>query len=134
MSTPPLTHLSLIAALALTMAGPERAEAQDGPSEREGIGAFPYTENGSPGVTFRTWAPFADSVHVAGPFNFWNSSNRPLYSEGDGFWSVDVPLLQPGSQYQFVIRNGASVLWRNDACAFDVTNSTGNSVVYDGDA
>ena len=108
--------------------------AQDGPSEREGIGAFPFTEDGSPGVTFRTWAPFADSVHVAGPFNFWNSSNRPLFSEEGGFWSVDVPLLQPGSQYQFVIRNGSNVLWRNDACAFDVTNSTGNSVVLDNDA
>jgi 1,4-alpha-glucan branching enzyme len=105
--------------------------AQEGPSDREGIGAFPYVENGSPGVTFRTWAPFADSVHVAGPFNFWNSSNRPLFAEGDGFWSVDVPLLQPGSQYQFVMRNGSDVLWRNDACAFDVTNSTGNSVVLD---
>jgi 1,4-alpha-glucan branching enzyme len=108
--------------------------AQDGPSEREGIGAFPFTENGSPGVTFRTWAPFADSVHVAGPFNFWNSSNRPLFTEGDGFWSVDVPLLQPGSQYQFVMRNGTDVLWRNDACAFDVTNSTGNSVILDNEA
>ncbi|MCH2144361.1 MAG: alpha-amylase family glycosyl hydrolase [Phycisphaerales bacterium] len=107
---------------------------QDGPSDREGIGAFPYTDDGSPGVTFRTWAPNADSVNVAGPFNFWNSTNRPLFDEGNGYWSVDVPFVQAGSLYQFVIRNDGQELWRNDPCAFDVTNSAGTSRVYDPDA
>lgn len=120
----------LLAAV-VTASTPAIAHGGDGPSERPGIGAFLYEDGSEIGVTFRTWAPNADNVHVAGTFNFWNDSNRPLYEEDDGFWSVDVPNVQSGSQYQFVIRYEGDVLWRNDPCAFDVTNSAGVSVVFD---
>jgi 1,4-alpha-glucan branching enzyme len=103
----------------------------DEASDHAGIGAFPYSDETGSGVTFRTWAPNADSVHVAGTFNFWNSTNRPLHDEGDGYWSVDVPLVQDGSQYQFAIRNDGDLLWRNDPRAFQMTNSAGVSVVHD---
>lgn len=126
--------LRILTSAALLAASPA-ALGQSGPSDRPGIGAHVYEDpDGSSGVTVRTWAPFADSVHVAGPFNFWNSTNRPLFSEGDGYWSVDVPNLQPGSVYKFVIRNDGQELWRIDPCAFDVTNSVGDSRVYDNTA
>lgn len=127
----PRRKIVLSTAISLLLAATSSATAQEGPSERIGIGAHPYSGEGAPGVTFRTWAPFADSVHVAGSFNFWNSTNRPLFDEGDGYWSVDVPGAQTGSLYQFVIRNDGQELWRNDPCAFDVTSSVGNSRVYD---
>ena len=57
------------------------------PSVRPGVGAIPYAG----GTTFRVWAPNASSVHVAGTFNGWNTTSPPLYSEGSGWWAVDVP-------------------------------------------
>ena len=121
----------LVSAVALSSALVP-ALAQNGASARPGIGAYLYDEtSGDYGVTFRVWAPNADSVHVAGTFNFWSTTSRPLFVEADGYWSVDVPFVQPGSQYQFIIRNGDETLWRNDARATLVTNSVGVSVVHD---
>jgi 1,4-alpha-glucan branching enzyme len=99
-------------------------------SQRPGFGAVPYTQGSQFGVTFRVFAPNASSVNVAGSFNFWNSTSMPLYSEGNGYWSVDAPNIQAGSQYKFVIRNGTQTLWKNDPWARDLTNSVGNSVIY----
>ncbi len=99
-------------------------------STRPGIGAIPYTSASGNGTTFRTFAPNASSVTVAGTFNFWNTNSLPLFAEGNGYWSVDVPIVQAGAQYKFVIRFGAQTLWRNDPRARDLVNSVGNSVVY----
>ena len=59
------------------------------------------------GVAFRVWAPFATQVFAAGAFNQWSTSANPFASEGDGYWSVEVPGAKIGDEYQFVIRNGA---------------------------
>ena len=80
------------------------------------------------------WAPNAVEVHVLGSFNFWNTESHPLFPEGDGYWSVQVPFALAGSQYKFRLNTADGILERNDARAFDVTNSVGNSVVYDLDA
>ena len=53
-------------------------------SLRPGLGAMPYSD----GTTFRVWAPDAEAVHVAGPFNAWSPSAAPLVEEGDGNWSL----------------------------------------------
>jgi 1,4-alpha-glucan branching enzyme len=52
------------------------------------------------------WAPFASSVFAAGTFNKWSDTGNPFASEGNGYWSVDVPGAKIGDEYQFVIRNG----------------------------
>lgn len=83
------------------------------------------------GVTFRVWTPFADSVAVAGDFNGWATDADPLVNDGDGYWSADVPAARAGSEYKFVVRRGAEVLWRNDPYARAVTSSAGNSIVCD---
>jgi 1,4-alpha-glucan branching enzyme len=100
-------------------------------SARAGIGAIPFNDGpGVLGVTFRTWAPNATAVAVVGTFNNWNATSHPLSSEGNGWWSRDVALIQAGAQYKFAITRGATTQWKNDARARKLTNSIGNSVVY----
>src|SRR5947209_12046567 len=82
-------------------------------SQRPGMGAIPYDDQNGPGVTFRVWAPFADEVSAAGDFNGWSTSANPLFKEGNGYWSTDVPGARTGQEYKFVINPIAS-LWRMD--------------------
>ncbi len=103
-------------------------------SSREGMGAMPYLKGSvGNGSTFRVWAPNATSVSVAGQFNSWNDRSLPLFSEGNGNWSFDVRGAVPGHQYKYVIRNGAQTIWRIDPREQQVTNSVGNSVIFDSD-
>lgn len=67
------------------------------------MGAVPY--NG--GATFRVWAPFASDMQVQGDFNNWKPGTQ-LYSEGNGYWSADVPGAAVGQQYNYLITNAAS--------------------------
>jgi 1,4-alpha-glucan branching enzyme len=69
-------------------------------------------------------------VAVVGTFNNWNATSHRLSSEGNGWWSRDVALIQAGAQYKFAITRGATTQWKNDARARKLTNSIGNSVVY----
>lgn len=120
-------YLQLVAVVGCTLWAQQSFAAV---STRPGIGAIPYTSASGNGTTFRTFAPNASSVTVAGTFNFWNANSLPLFAEGNGYWSVDVPSVQAGAQYKFVIRFGTQTLWRNDPRARDLVNSVGNSVVY----
>ncbi len=96
------------------------------PSARKGMGVTPYKG----GATFRVWAPHADQVYVTGTFNDWDPQAHPLANEGAGFWSVDVPGVQIGDQYQYVILNGDQTLQRIDPYARDVTHSAGHAIVH----
>ena len=112
------------------LAGPDVA-AQ---STRPGHGATIYQDGDEYGTTFRTWAPNADLVSVAGSFNTNNPNTHFLTNEGDGWWSIDVPYVSQGARYKFVIRNGDQELWRRDPWARRLTNSVGDPLVYDADA
>ena len=134
-----LTHMriplhKLLTACAVGFGACNALAAQDGPSQIDGIGAFPYQTGSTRGVSFRVWAPNAVEVNVLGSFNFWNPESHPLFAEGGGYWSVQVPYALPGTQYKFRFDTGDQILERNDARAYDVTSSVGNSVVYDPDA
>lgn len=94
------------------------------PSNRPGVGAIPY----GGGTTFRVWAPHATTVSVAGTFNGWSSTSRPLANEGGGWWSADVPGANVFDQYKYVI-NGT--IWKVDPRARDVVSSVGNGVIAD---
>jgi 1,4-alpha-glucan branching enzyme len=85
------------------------------------------------GVTFRVWAPFASSVFAAGTFNEWSATANPFASEGNGYWSVDVPGAKVGDEYQFVIHNGDQTLWHKNPYASEVVNSSGNAIIHDPD-
>jgi len=71
------------------------------PSSRPFMGATPYDS----GVTFRVWAKFASAVSVLGDFS---ATPLPLSSEGNGYWSADVPGATVGQLYHFVITNSPS--------------------------
>jgi 1,4-alpha-glucan branching enzyme len=79
------------------------------------------------GVSFRVWAPFAESVAVTGSFNNWGET--PLASEGDGYWHGLATGAEPGQEYKFVITNNGNKLYRNDPRALHFTTSAGNSVI-----
>jgi 1,4-alpha-glucan branching enzyme len=90
------------------------------------LGAIPYEE----GVTFRVWAPNATAMGVKGDFNGWSTTALVRESESD-YWSVDVAGAHAGQEYKYRINNSFD---RRDPRARRVTNSNGNSVIYDPDA
>ncbi len=82
-------------------------------------------------TVFRLWAPFATAVSVEGDFNKWQEI--PLNSENDGYWSVEVEGVEPGSTYKYVVTaaDGEKLL-RNDPRSLQMTESAdGVSVVPD---
>ncbi len=99
-------------------------------SVRPGLGSIPYADSGGTGVTFRVWAPNASSVGVKGQFSGW--ATLALTKEGGTpYWSRDVAGAQVDQQYKFVINNSFD---RRDPRARRVTNSNGNSIIYDPNA
>ncbi|MCA9152135.1 MAG: alpha amylase C-terminal domain-containing protein [Planctomycetales bacterium] len=82
------------------------------------------------GVAFRVWAPNADKVAVVGSFNNWDETTHTLTSEMNGYWYGVAAEAKIGDEYRFIIWNGEQKLSRMDPYAREVTNSVGNSVVY----
>jgi 1,4-alpha-glucan branching enzyme len=94
------------------------------------MGAIPHRT----GTSFRVWAPHAEAVFVTGTFDGWAGDRTFLARDGDGSsgtWSADVPGVKPGAEYRFTIRTADGDLSRMDPYARHVTNSIGNSIVYD---
>jgi 1,4-alpha-glucan branching enzyme len=93
----------------------------------EGMGAICHPE----GVFYRVWAPHAESVSVVGTFNEWKEAASPMHAEENGHWGLLVENSKAGDEYKYAIKTPNGVLMRNDPYALKVTNSAGNSVVYD---
>jgi len=91
------------------------------PSTNVGMGANPYTG----GVTFRVWTLFAPSIFVVGDFNGWSTTANPLASEGNGFWSVDVPGAVAGQAYKFYMPTNPTP-YRMDPYGSSIMQSNGN--------
>ncbi|HSO28222.1 MAG TPA: alpha-amylase family glycosyl hydrolase, partial [Anaerolineales bacterium] len=53
------------------------------------------------------------------------------HPEGNGYWARRVAAAQTGDEYKYVIVNGDQTLERNDPYARALTNSIGNSIVFD---
>jgi 1,4-alpha-glucan branching enzyme len=83
------------------------------------------------GIFFRVWAPNATEVFVAGTFNKFNKTALPLQSEGNGFWAGLVENAKTGDEYKYSLKTPFGEFMRNDPYARAVTNSVGNSIVYD---
>ncbi len=86
------------------------------------------------GVFFRVWAPNALEVFVTGDFNEWKQDEFKLDHEDDGYFGGNVSSAKAGSQYKFIIKTAHGDLMKNDPYARELTNSAGNSVVYDANA
>ncbi|MFC1716499.1 alpha-amylase family glycosyl hydrolase [Candidatus Poribacteria bacterium] len=96
-------------------------------STRAGMGAIPYQG----GTAFRVWAPFASKVSVAGDFNNWSATDDLLASEGNGYWSVDVPGAMIDQKYKYVINDGSNPPWRSDPHARQIIGDNRDSVIID---
>jgi 1,4-alpha-glucan branching enzyme len=98
------------------------------PTTRPGMGTILFPG----GVAFRVWAPFASQVFVTGDFNQWSPSGNPFASEGNGFWSVEIPGAKVGQHYAFLIQNGTQpLLRRKNPYSSEVSNSVGDSIIHD---
>lgn len=93
----------------------------------DGMGAIAH-ENG---VFFRVWAPNAKSVNVVGTFNEWKDGLNVLEHEENGYWGGNVLEAKIGDEYKFSLDTPTGKLQRNDPYAKQMTNSIGNSIVYD---
>ncbi len=102
-------------------------------STRPGFGATVYQDDGGWGTTFRTWTPHADAVYVTGSFNNWSTNTHPLVAEPGDYWSLDVPAVWAGHEYQFIMLTDGNTYWRNDPRARAVTSSNGTSVIVNPD-
>ncbi|MES2517416.1 MAG: alpha-amylase family glycosyl hydrolase [Bacteroidota bacterium] len=91
-----------------------------------GMGAIVHEE----GVFFRVWAPNAKSVSVEGTFNDWNDTTNVLNHEGNGYWGGNVENAKAGDEYKFSLDTPSGKLQRNDPYAKKLTNSVGNSIIY----
>jgi len=98
-------------------------------SSRPGMGAILHRE----GTAFRVWAPHADEVRVTGTFNKWSKTASSLASEGNGYWSADIPGAKAGDEYKYIIINGDGEFARIDPYARDVTGSAGVSIIHNPD-
>ena len=94
-----------------------------------GMGAVTHKD----GVFFRVWAPNAESVSVVGNFNKWKDNVHLLDYEENGYWCGNVPKAKVGDEYKFSLDTPYGKLKRNDPYAKQMTNSIGNSIVYDSD-
>src|ERR1017187_4417531 len=84
------------------------------------------------GTTFRVWAPNATAMHVEGTWNAFSTSATPLFSEGNGNWSSDVPGALNGHSYQYFISNStvSTNVTKQDPRARRVSNSASNGIIY----
>ncbi|MCF2444188.1 alpha amylase C-terminal domain-containing protein [Dyadobacter sp. CY345] len=92
----------------------------------EGMGAICHPE----GVHYRVWAPNADSVSIIGTFNDWDVEAHPMHKEENGNWGLLVENSKEDDEYKFALKTPYGDFQRNDPYALKVTNSVGNSVVY----
>src|SRR5579863_5517437 len=106
------------------------------PSSRPGMGAVPFSTGNGIGTTFRVWAHLAKQVCVTGTFNDWSQDAHPLFPEGNGYWSVDVPVAKINDRYRYVIQSDylPGLQWRTDPyckCVQNNDTSDGTIVLSD---
>ncbi len=94
----------------------------------QGMGAMPTKE----GTAFRVWAPNAKKVFVTGSFNQWKQNDYELESEENGYWYGFFPKAKEKDEYKYcIVTQNNKKLFKNDPYAKAVTNSAGNSIVFD---
>ena len=88
-------------------------------------GAIPYKG----GCRFIVWAPHAEDVFVIGSFNDWENTTHRMKANPDGWWSIDIPGVEPEAQYQYRIINAGKEYIRIDPYVRQVTNSVGKGII-----
>lgn len=110
-----------------TVCKPANQTSMGKQEKQAGLGCIPHRS----GVAFRVWAPHAEKASVVGDFNHWQEAANPMEAEGAGHWYADIPTAKIGDEYRYIIWSGEKKLSRIDPHSREVTNSVGNSVVFD---
>jgi 1,4-alpha-glucan branching enzyme len=110
-----------------TVCKPTKQDVTNKQEKHTGMGCITHDA----GVAFRVWAPHADKVSVVGNFNDWQETANPMEGEEAGHWYVDIHDAKVGDEYRYVIWYGEQKISRIDPRSREVTNSVGNSVVFD---
>lgn len=95
------------------------------PTAQTGMGAIP---NGTH-TAFRVWAPHAEKLFVAGSFNQWSSWRSPLASEGNGYWSGNIPQATSGDSYKYLMHHNGQTVVRTDPFATDVDGPDRHGII-----
>lgn len=77
--------------------------AEGGVLKKKAARKSPTAAAGTKPVAFEYFDPGARTVAVAGDFNQWNPSARPLRRDAGGRWSVSVKLAPGTYHYRFVV-------------------------------
>lgn len=92
------------------------------------LGVTPVTVGNGGGYLFRTWAPNALRISVAGSFNSYTDKRDPMVKDpSTGIWTAHIPGAVAGNEYKYLL-DGAT--WRKDPRSRSQVSSTGNSIVY----
>ena len=97
------------------------------------LGCHPETRDGQAGWVFRVWAPHAQSVHLMGEFNGWDTTGCPLSPIGYGVWEIFMTGLEQFDTYKYaIVGPDGKVRDKADPFAFHAETRPGNgSKVYD---
>jgi len=84
-------------------------------------------------AVFRTWAPGACAVFVAGDFNGWSEYENPMRMISDkGVWEATLSGINSGERYKYVICTEDGKFMKADPYAFySETEGKTASIVYD---
>ncbi len=72
-------------------------------------------------LSFRVWAPNADSVYLVGSFNDWQE-NYPMAAVCGGVWEIILPegVARSGDLYKYKIYKDGRALFRSDPYAYKI--------------
>ncbi|NNE28885.1 MAG: 1,4-alpha-glucan branching protein GlgB, partial [Saprospiraceae bacterium] len=78
----------------------------------EKLGSHLMEYEGEEGVYFAVWAPWAESVGVAGDFNYWAPEGFQLFPRWDssGIWEGFVAGLEKGALYKYAVKTKSGQL------------------------
>lgn len=82
----------------------------------EGTSAPPANQSAQHTFTYirPSGAPQVTAVHLAGSFNEWSTTARPMTQQANGSWSVTVALAPGSHQYKYVMNGGT---WVQNMCS-----------------
>ena len=85
-------------------------------------------------AVFRTWAPGAKEIHIAGDFNDWQQDSVPMHRITDGgIWEAEVYDILQGQRYKYSItpHHGTRFLKSDPYAFYSETEEKTASMVYD---
>ena len=92
------------------------------------LGVHKEKVNGRPGMSFRVWAPNAETVSLVGDFNEWDPMRHPMQKISTGVWEIQLPFcLEEYGRYQYcVTTQEGEQLYKSDPYApfFDTRPGT----------